>query len=245
MVGIGRRCDREKPRLAAATSGAVRDRHRQSQCLRVMQRSTAVCAEAKNTKSLAARASTCGPGSQPIPRANAVWNIAGMVMLGDVAARDVQAATSPAFRIAPAKTKSWRFAGGVLGGGGENTTRQRPSFCMAFRVGNWRSANSRRCGREKQRLTAATSLAAPDRHWQSQCLRVLQRSTAVCAAAKNSKSLAARGSGYGAGSQPMRQSTVVLALLSSMTSDCPQWLQTNSMSIGYPFPSLGVVLPTT
>ena len=38
----------------------------------------------------------------------------------DVAARDVQAATSPAFQLAHARTKSWRFAGGGLGGGGEN-----------------------------------------------------------------------------------------------------------------------------
>jgi len=165
--------------------------------------STVVCAAAKNTKSLAARVSGYGTGGQPIPRANAVWNIAGMVTLGDVAACDVQAATSPANRIAHFRTKSWRFAGGVLGGGGENTTRQRPSFWMAFRVGNWRSANFRRCGREKPRLAAATSLAASGRHRPSQCLRVLQRSTAVCAVAKNTKSLAARAGGCGAGGQPI------------------------------------------
>jgi hypothetical protein len=155
---FGERCGREKPRLAAATSGAVWDRHRQSQCLRVLQRSTAVCAGAKNTKSLAACAGSCGAGSQPMPGANAMWNTAGRVLLGDVAARDVQAATSPANRIAPARTKSWRFAGGGLGSGGENPTRQRPSLCMTFRVGNRRSANSPRCGREKPRLAAATSL---------------------------------------------------------------------------------------
>jgi hypothetical protein len=34
--------------------------------------------------------------------------------------------------------------------------------------------------------------AESDRHWQSQSLRVLQRSTAVRAEAKNTKSLAAR-----------------------------------------------------
>ena len=132
---FGERCGREKPRLAAATSLAALDRHRQSQCLRVLQRSTAVCAGAKNTKSLAACAGSCGVGSQPMPGANAMWNTAGQVLLGDVAARDVQAATSPANRIAPARTKSWRFAGGGLGGGGENPTRQRPSLCMACKEG--------------------------------------------------------------------------------------------------------------
>src|ERR1051326_3236067 len=35
---FGKRCGRENPRLAAATSGAALDRHRQSQCLRVLQR---------------------------------------------------------------------------------------------------------------------------------------------------------------------------------------------------------------
>ena len=50
------------PRETTARSGdigAASDRHRQSQCLRVLQRSTVVCAEAKNTKSLAARAGAC------------------------------------------------------------------------------------------------------------------------------------------------------------------------------------------
>jgi len=84
---FGERCGREKPRLEAATSGAVWDRHRQSQCLRVLQRSTVVCAEAKNTKSLAARAGDCSPGSQPIPSANAVWITDGQVVANDVAAQ--------------------------------------------------------------------------------------------------------------------------------------------------------------
>ena len=117
---FGGRCGREKLRLAAATAWAASDCHRQSQCLRVLQRCTAVCAGAKNTKSLAACAGSCGVGSQPMPGANAMWNTGGQVLLGDVAARDVQAATSPANRIAPARTKSWRFAGGGLGSGGEN-----------------------------------------------------------------------------------------------------------------------------
>ena len=95
---FGERCGRENPRLAAATSLAASDRHRQSQCLRVLQRSTAVCAGAKNTKSLAARAGGCGAGGEPIPSANAVWHTNGHVSVSDVAARDVQAATPPCLR---------------------------------------------------------------------------------------------------------------------------------------------------
>jgi hypothetical protein len=110
--------------------------------------STAVCAGAKNLRSLAARASGYGLGSQPIPGANTMWGTNGRFLVSDVAARDVQAATSPANQIAHARTKSWSFAGGGLGGGGEKPTRQRPSLWMAFRVGNRRSANSQRCGRE-------------------------------------------------------------------------------------------------
>ena len=116
-----RLCRSEKPRLAAATSLAASDRHWQKPMSSgFAAESTAVCARAKNTKSLAARAGGCGASSQPMPGANAMWNTAGQVLLGDVAARDVQAATSPANRIAPARTKSWRFAGGGLGSGGEN-----------------------------------------------------------------------------------------------------------------------------
>ena len=48
---------------------------------------TAVCVEAKNTKSLAARMGDCAPGSQPIPRANAVWSADGQVVANDVAVR--------------------------------------------------------------------------------------------------------------------------------------------------------------
>jgi len=57
-----------------------------------------------------------------------------LFVVRDVAARDVQAATSPANRMALARTKSWRFAGGGSGRG-EKPTRQRPSLWMANRVG--------------------------------------------------------------------------------------------------------------
>jgi hypothetical protein len=67
--------------------GEALDRHRQGQCLRALQRSTAVCGVAKNTKSLAARVGGCGPGSQPIPSANAVWSTYGQVVANDVAAQ--------------------------------------------------------------------------------------------------------------------------------------------------------------
>jgi len=56
----------------------------------------------KNTKSLAARAGGCGAHGQPIPSANAMRHTNGQVLVNDVAARDVQAATSPENRIAPA-----------------------------------------------------------------------------------------------------------------------------------------------
>jgi hypothetical protein len=114
------RCGREKLRLAAVTSRAASDRHRQSQCLRVLQRSTAVRAEAKNMKSLAARTGSYGTGGQPMPGANAMWNTNGQVLVCDVAARDVQAATSPANQIAHARTKSWRFAGDGSGVAGQS-----------------------------------------------------------------------------------------------------------------------------
>ena len=51
-----------------------------------------------------------------MPGANAMWNTNGQALPGDVAARDVQAATSSANRIAHARTKAWRFAGGGEGG---------------------------------------------------------------------------------------------------------------------------------
>ena len=86
------------PRETTAHSGdigAVLDRHRQSQWLRVLQRSTAVCAAAKNTKSLAARRVRAVP---TVSRFQArmrdeTWLVEFSV--SDVAARDVQAATSP------------------------------------------------------------------------------------------------------------------------------------------------------
>ena len=46
--------------------------------------STAVCAGAKNTKSLAARAGVRGAGGEPIPSANAVWSLGGQVVVNDV-----------------------------------------------------------------------------------------------------------------------------------------------------------------
>jgi len=57
----------------------------------------------------------CSADSQPMPGASAMWNRNGQVLTSDVAARDVQAATSPAYWIANARTKSWRFAGGGSG----------------------------------------------------------------------------------------------------------------------------------
>jgi hypothetical protein len=51
-------------------------------------------------------------GIQPIMSADAKQKPDGPVLASDVAARDVQAATSPASRIARAERKSWRFAGG-------------------------------------------------------------------------------------------------------------------------------------
>jgi hypothetical protein len=90
--------------------------------------STAVCAGAKNTKSLAARVGGCGLGSQPILNANAVWNINRQVLVSDVAARDVQAATSPASRIARAGRKSWRFAGDGSGARGKAGVAKAKSF---------------------------------------------------------------------------------------------------------------------
>jgi hypothetical protein len=78
------------PRETTAHSGdikAVSDRLRLSQCHRVLQRSTAVCAVAKNAKSLAARAGYCGAGSEPMPDADAMWNTNGQVLASDVAAQ--------------------------------------------------------------------------------------------------------------------------------------------------------------
>jgi hypothetical protein len=49
--------------------------------------STAVCAEAKHSKSLAARVSGYGAGSQPIPSANAVWITDGQAVANDEAAQ--------------------------------------------------------------------------------------------------------------------------------------------------------------
>ena len=81
------------PRETTARSGDIgagSDRHRHSQSLRVLQRSTAVCAEAKNTGSLAARMGGCGPGSQPIRDTNAICGPDGQVLVSDVAACDVR-----------------------------------------------------------------------------------------------------------------------------------------------------------
>lgn len=65
------------PRETTARSGDIgteSDRGRQSQCLRVLEQSTVVRDEAKNTKSLAARVTKCGAGGQPMPNANAMWS---------------------------------------------------------------------------------------------------------------------------------------------------------------------------
>ena len=123
----GERCGRGKLRLAAATSMAGSDRHRQSQCLRVLQRSTAVCAGARNTKSLATRANACG-GSDSRCRAGMRCGTRTVrFSAGDVAACDVQAATSQATHIAQASTKSRSFAGDGTGQRGK-TTRQSPNL---------------------------------------------------------------------------------------------------------------------
>jgi hypothetical protein len=58
--------------------------------------------------------------------------------VNDVAARDVQAATSPASRIAPARPKSWRFAGG--GSRAEGKSRRGEG-----QVFGWRSVVNRPC----------------------------------------------------------------------------------------------------
>ena len=62
----------------------------------------------------------CCADSQAMPSASGMWNTKVEVLTSDVAARDVQAATSPAYWIANARTKSWRFAGdgpGLMGKG--------------------------------------------------------------------------------------------------------------------------------
>lgn len=48
----GKRRGREKPRLAAATSRALSDRHRQGQCLRVLQRRAPSFVPKRKTRSL-------------------------------------------------------------------------------------------------------------------------------------------------------------------------------------------------
>jgi hypothetical protein len=121
-------------------------------------KSTAVCAGAKNSKSLAARVSGYGAGSQPIPSANATWHTNGQVLMSDVAARDVQAATSPASRIARGGRKSWRFAGDGSGVAGRSRRGKGQVFRRPFRIGSRRSASFHRCDREKPRLAAVTSL---------------------------------------------------------------------------------------
>jgi hypothetical protein len=155
------RCGREKPRLAAATSGAAWDRRRQSQCLRVLQRSTAVCAEAKNTKSLAARACSCGVGNEPMPDANAMWNTNDQVLASDVAALNVQAATSPANCLAYAGTKSWRFVGDGSGAEGEKPARQRPSLWTVFPNGKRILVPSRFCCKYKGSTLPPQACIAP------------------------------------------------------------------------------------
>jgi hypothetical protein len=57
-----------------------------------------------------------------------MWNANGQVLEGDVVARDVQAATSPAFRIARAGRKSWRFAGDGSGASGKAGAAKAKSF---------------------------------------------------------------------------------------------------------------------
>jgi hypothetical protein len=48
-----------------------------------------------------------------------MWHTNGQMLVSDVAARDVQAATSRANQVAHAATKSWRFAGGGSGARGK------------------------------------------------------------------------------------------------------------------------------
>ena len=69
------------PRETTARSGDIVARcghQRQSQWLRVLQRSTVVCGAARNTKCLAARVGGCGPSNQAIRDANAMYGMDGM-----------------------------------------------------------------------------------------------------------------------------------------------------------------------
>jgi hypothetical protein len=131
LLPLGGRLRAMWPRETTARSGDIEGgigSPRQSQCLRVLQRSTAVCVAAKNPKSLAARAGVCGAGGPPTPGTNMMCNGTGHVLLRDVAARDVQAATSPASRIARAGRKSWRFAGDGSGARGKAGAAKAKSF---------------------------------------------------------------------------------------------------------------------
>lgn len=77
--------------------------------------------------SLAARTGSVGPAYRTIERTIVVWRAERGVRVSDVAACDVQAATSPANQIARATTKSRSFAGGGTGQRGK-PKRQSPSL---------------------------------------------------------------------------------------------------------------------
>jgi hypothetical protein len=82
--------------------------------------STAVCAGAINTKSLAARAGVCGAGGPQLPGANAIWNTTGQVLLGDVAACDVASGDIASVSNSPCRKKVLALCGRRLGGKGES-----------------------------------------------------------------------------------------------------------------------------
>jgi len=112
------------------------------------------------------------------------------VLLGDVAVRDVQAATSPANRIAPAKTKSWRFAGDGSGAAGQSRRGKGRVFewpseweADAQQVSGDVAARSH-ASQRRHRCGIGSPLAAP------MSSGFAAASTVVCAAAKNTKSLA-------------------------------------------------------
>jgi hypothetical protein len=149
--------------------------------------------------SLAARMGGCVPGSQPIRDANAICATDGHVLVSDVAARDVQAATSPANRIAHAGTKSWRFTGGGSGARGKADAAKAKSLDGLL---------SRKTALSKlpamwPRETKARSgdiVAEYNRQRQNQSLWVLTRGTARSGSKrKTSESLAAQPTGFGCG----------------------------------------------
>ncbi len=132
----GERCGREKPRLAAATSDAASDRHRQGQCLRVLQRRALPFVSQRKTRSLWLPARVVAVPA--VSRCRAQMRCGdrnGQVLASDVAARDVQAATSPASWIAKARRKSWRFAGGGSGQKGKAVAAKANSL-TGLRMGN-------------------------------------------------------------------------------------------------------------